>query len=108
MILFCLAYISLWGFGIDSDRQLAAELISVYFLSWGLYALLSKIPSHEIQKRLLITILTLMVCIGVIEAPAARSFPLRVIHLGGTPAYIEDKELVWIHTPHYQRGFSGH
>ena len=33
-ILFCLAYIFLWGNGIDSDRQLAAELIAVYFLSW--------------------------------------------------------------------------
>ena len=110
-ILFCLAYIFLWGNGIDSDRQLAAELIAVYFLSWGFYALLSKVPRHEIQKGLLITTVTLMVCIGVIEAPAAiRLVDYREIFSTpgypswwNSPAYIEDKELVWVHTPHYQR-----
>jgi PAS domain S-box-containing protein len=109
-ILFCLGYMFLWGSGVDSDRHLADELLAAYFLSWGLYTLLSKTPRLEIQKRFLLTTGTLMVCIGLMEAPAViRLVDYREVFSSpgypswwNAPAYIEDNELVWIHQPHYQ------
>ena len=110
-IVFCFGYVFLWGSGIASEYHLADKIIAAYFLSWGLYTFLSKMPRHEVQKRFLVTTMTLIACIGLIEAPAAiRLVDYREIFSSpgypswwNTPAFIEDEELVWIHRPHYQK-----
>lgn len=110
-ILFCFGYVFLWGSGIASEYHLADKIIAAYFLSWGLYTFLSKVPRHEVQKRFLSTTMTFIVCIGLIEAPAAiRLVDYREIFSSpgypswwNAPGYIEDEELVWIHQAHYQR-----
>lgn len=108
-ILFCTGYLFLWSSGADSDRHLADALVAYYFISWALYAFLSKCPRQEIQKRFLLTCATLAVCIGLIEVPGAvRLVDYRMAFSSpghpswwNTPTYIEDRELIWIHTPHF-------
>ena len=110
-ILFCFGYVFLWGSGIASEYHLADKIIAAYLLSWGLYTSLSQMPRHEVQKRFLVTTMTFIVCIGLIEAPAAiRLVDYREIFSSpgypswwNAPGYIEDEELVWIHQAHYQR-----
>ena len=59
-ILFCFGYVFLWGSGIASEYHLADKIIAAYFLSWGLYTFLSKMPRHEVQKRFLSTTMTIL------------------------------------------------
>lgn len=111
VILFGFGYVFLWLSGSRNSTQLADNLIAMYLVTWGLYGMTSRISRQEVRSRFVMVTVTLLLCLAALEVPAV----LRLVdyqEIFGTPGspnwwnipqYVEDAELVWIHTPHYQK-----
>ncbi|WP_172834343.1 alginate O-acetyltransferase AlgX-related protein [Nitrospira japonica] len=111
VILFGFGYVFLWLTGSTNSIQLADNLIAMYLVTWGLYGMTSRVSRQEVRSRFVTVTVTLLLCLAALEIPAV----LRLVNyqdLFSTPGspnwwnipqYVEDPELVWIHTPHYQK-----
>jgi len=111
VILFGFGYVFLWLTGSRNSVQLADNLIAMYLVTWGLYGMTSRVSRQEVCTRFVTVTVTLMLCLAALEIPAV----LRLVdyqeifstpgnpNWWNIPQYVEDPELVWIHTPHYQK-----
>jgi len=111
IVLFGFGSIFLWLSGSASSVHLADNLIATYLVTWGLYGMTSRISRQEVSMRFVTVTVTLLSCLAALEIPAA----LRLVdyqeifstpgspNWWNIPQYVEDPELVWIHTPHYQK-----
>jgi PAS domain S-box-containing protein len=99
----------LWLTSATSVRHLADNLIAAYLMVWGIYAVLSKVPREELQKRFILMTASLVSVLLLLEVPAwLRFIDYREIFstsgytVWRKPGYVLDEELLWVHQPHYE------
>lgn len=95
--------------GASDVQQLAADAVFLYFLAWGLYALLADAPREELQKRFLLMTAAIGVVFVLFEAPAwlrlvnyALVFSDQESTFWATRGYVVDGELGWIPKPYHR------
>jgi hypothetical protein len=99
----------LWLIGTSDVHHLASDLIGIYFLGWFLAALWSHVHPAELQKRFVLTSLTILVLIGLFELPAwfkfvdyRTVFSTPSLQPWSNPQYVRDQDLLWIHPPYHR------
>ncbi len=111
VVLFGFGYVFLWLTGSHNSVQLADNLIAMYLVSWGLYGMTSRITRQEVCTRFVMATVTLLLCLAALEIPAVLRLVdyQEIFNTPGSPnwwnipQYVEDPELVWIHTPNYRK-----
>lgn len=106
LVLFAVSCSLLWFTGVTSVRHLFDDLIAVYLVIWGVYAFLSDHSRVEIRHRFTLTTVTLLLCLGCLEAPAVLGWldyrdllPSPTVELWAKPGYAQDQELIWVRKP---------
>ncbi|MGH7230149.1 MAG: SGNH/GDSL hydrolase family protein, partial [Nitrospiraceae bacterium] len=109
VVLFLCASGVFWITGVSNIRDLAEGLVAAYFLTWGLYALLSELPREEVLRRFILTTVASISCLLVLELPAIFGridyrlvFSTPGVELWRKPGDVMDTELLWARQPHLQ------
>jgi hypothetical protein len=90
--------------------HLLADVVTGYFLAWAMYGLLSTISQIEVVRRFLLTTVSIVAGLLIVEAPAM----MRIVDYRDFVGSIESKaplsiagrhadaELLWQHDPYYE------
>ena len=68
MAVFLAGYALFFLTGVSTTRHLVDNLVSGYFMAWGLYAMLSDLSRAELGKRFILTTATIAGCFVIAES----------------------------------------
>jgi PAS domain S-box-containing protein len=94
--------------GVSDVRDVFSFLVASYLLVWGGYALASTIPQEEIRSQFVLTTLSFVVALLLMESPAwlqlidyRETFAISSNLPWERPGYEPDRELIYKPKPHY-------
>jgi hypothetical protein len=110
MAVFLAGYALFFLTGVSTTRHLVDNLVSGYFMAWGLYAMLSDLSRAELGKRFILTTATIAGCFVIAESTVVLGMvdyrsvfgTSHMTHALSIAGRQFDPELGWVREPYYE------